>query len=85
MQQISENLVPVPDYRRTARRRAFSELPAALHERLALYIGGSITSVRSAGGGFTNGFAAVLTCTGGSEVFAKPGSSGRRRRPPRRP
>lgn len=55
MQQTSENLVPVPDYRRTARRRTFSELPAALQERLALHIGGSITSVRSAGGGFTNG------------------------------
>lgn len=71
MQQSAESFVPVPDYRRTARRRTFSELPAVLQDRLAAHVGGSIASVRTAGGGFTNGFAAVLVGGSGVRVFAK--------------
>ena len=71
MPHPTKNLVPVPDYRRTASRRTFSDLPAVLRDRLAAHAGGSIASVQHAGGGFTNGFAAVLTSDAGARVFAK--------------
>ena len=61
----------LPDYRRTAARRPWDQLPAVLQSRLRFHLGGSITSVRPAGGGFTPGFAAVLGNDTGGRVFAK--------------
>lgn len=71
MPHPTQNRVPVPDYRRTANRRTFSELPDVLRERLSAHAGGRIVSVRSAGGGFTNGFAALLGSDTGAQIFAK--------------
>ncbi|MCQ1953286.1 hypothetical protein [Arthrobacter sp. zg-Y238] len=61
----------IPDYRRTAARRPWAGLPAVLQLRLRTYLGGSITSVQPAGGGFTPGFAAVLGNDAGVRVFVK--------------
>ncbi|WP_461168645.1 phosphotransferase [Arthrobacter sp. Z1-15] len=61
----------VPDYRRTAVRRTWAELPTPLQERAAAHLGGRVTGVRPAGGGFTPGFAAVLENAGGDRIFAK--------------
>ncbi|GAA3286971.1 phosphotransferase family protein [Arthrobacter citreus] len=60
-----------PDYRSTARRRTWAELPAALQQRAAAHLGGAVTAVRPAGGGFTPGFAAVLEAGEGRRIFAK--------------
>lgn len=62
---------PGPDYRSTARRRTWAELPVVLQERAAAHLGGPVTAVRLAGGGFTPGFAAVLEAASGHAVFAK--------------
>ncbi|MDM7989384.1 phosphotransferase [Arthrobacter sp. zg-Y877] len=61
----------IPDYRRTARRRSWSDLPPVLQETFCTRLGGRITSVEPAGGGFTPGFAAVLVSDAGARVFAK--------------
>lgn len=61
----------VPDYRATALRRTWAELPALLQDRLTAHAGGRIVSVQPAGGGFTPGFAAVLEGDEGSRIFAK--------------
>lgn len=61
----------IPDYRRTAARRSWDGLPAVLQSRFRTYLGGSITSVQPAGGGFTAGFAAVLGNDAGARVFVK--------------
>ena len=61
----------IPDYRSTAARRTWAELPFLLQERAAAHLGGRVTRVRMAGGGFTPGFAAVLESAGGGRIFAK--------------
>lgn len=60
-----------PDYRSTAARRTWAELPSLLQARAAAHLGGRVTGVRLAGGGFTPGFAAVLENAGGGRIFAK--------------
>ena len=66
----SDNRMPV-DYRTTALRRTWAELPSLLQDRLSVHAGGRIVSVRLAGGGFTPGFAAVLEGETGTRIFAK--------------
>ncbi|NUT33615.1 MAG: phosphotransferase, partial [Hamadaea sp.] len=56
---------------RTARRPGWADLPADLRAAIEERLGGAITSARVAGGGFTQGFAAVLTTAGGLRRFVK--------------
>ncbi len=58
------------DYSQTARRQPWSALPAAVQHRFAAGLGAPVDSAPLAGGGFTNGFAAVLA-GGNRRVFAK--------------
>jgi hypothetical protein len=57
-------------YTRTAQRPAWDELPAPLRAAIADRFG-EIASTRVAGGGFTQGFAAVVTTVGGLRRFVK--------------
>ena len=61
----------IPDYRRTASRLPWDQLPAPVRASIAGELGGPVTLVRPAGGGFTPGFAAVLGSDNGARVFAK--------------
>ncbi|MHA7153670.1 hypothetical protein [Arthrobacter sp. TMN-50] len=58
------------DYTRTAHRLPWTALPAAVRRRFATVLGAPVESAAPAGGGFTNGFAAVLAGAGRSQ-FAK--------------
>ena len=60
-----------PDYRSTARRLPWDRLPAAVQQILTARLGAPVASVQLAGGGFTPGFAAVLTSEAGEALFAK--------------
>ena len=64
-----------PDYRNTAVRRTWPELPEPLKDRISVHLGGPVTRVQPAGGGFTPGFAAVLgtgtASTGSRRLFVK--------------
>ena len=48
------------DYSNTARRQGWNDLPAAVRSAIEQEAGAPVHSVRPAGGGFTNGFAAVV-------------------------
>ena len=65
------NELLIPDYRRTARRIPWDCLPAPVRDLAARPLGGTVTLVEPAGGGFTPGFAAVLGNAGGKRIFAK--------------
>ncbi|CAM3427757.1 phosphotransferase [Stackebrandtia soli] len=62
--------VPVP-YEATAVRIGVDELPADVRAEIAAQIGGPIASVRMAGGGFSGGFAAIVTAETGRRMFVK--------------
>jgi aminoglycoside phosphotransferase (APT) family kinase protein len=64
------SLPPVP-YDATAARPDWAALPGGLRDGIAARLGGHPTAVRVAGGGFTRGFAAVLTAPDGDRVFVK--------------
>lgn len=64
------SLPPVP-YGATARRPGWAALPAGLRDGIAARLGGPPAAVRVAGGGFTRGFAALLTGPDGDRVFVK--------------
>ncbi|WP_435150312.1 phosphotransferase family protein [Micromonospora aurantiaca (nom. illeg.)] len=64
------SLPPVP-YGSTAVRPGWADLPAGLRDALSARIGGEPSAVRVTGGGFTSGFAAVLTSPAGERVFVK--------------
>ncbi|MEV0156836.1 aminoglycoside phosphotransferase family protein [Micromonospora sp. NPDC050686] len=61
---------PVP-YHATAVRPSWPALPAALRAAVAARLGGPVVSARSAGAGFTRGFAAVLATADGARAFVK--------------
>ncbi|MEH1100654.1 phosphotransferase family protein [Micromonospora sp. CPCC 205561] len=61
---------PVP-YHATARRPAWETLPAALRTAVAGRLGAPVVAARSAGAGFTRGFAAVLSTAAGDHAFVK--------------
>ncbi|WP_428964004.1 phosphotransferase [Micromonospora fluostatini] len=61
---------PVP-YHATAARPAWSALPAGLRAAVTARLGAPVVGARTAGGGFTRGFAAVLTTADGGQVFVK--------------
>ncbi|MEV1288878.1 phosphotransferase [Micromonospora sp. NPDC049679] len=64
---------PVP-YGATAVRPDWADLPAALRDAITARIGVPVTAAVTAGGGFTRGFAAVLTAADGDRVFVKAAS-----------
>jgi aminoglycoside phosphotransferase (APT) family kinase protein len=62
---------PPVDYRCTAVRPGWGELPAALREAIEQRLGGRVVEATTAGGGFTRGYAAVLTTGAGTRAFVK--------------
>ena len=56
---------------RTARRVAWSHLPPAVRSDVEGRLGSPVVEATSQGGGFTPGFASVLTCADGSRHFLK--------------
>lgn len=69
---MSASAPPPPvDYRATAVRPGWGELPAALREAIGQRLGGRVVTAEIAGGGFTRGFAAVLTTDSGARSFVK--------------
>jgi hypothetical protein len=77
--------VPVPGMRltfpagRTARRLEWPHLPPGVRRLVEERCGSPVVSAASQGGGFTPGFASVLTCEDGSRHFVKAASSAAQR------
>jgi hypothetical protein len=70
--------VPVPTqipHGRTARRLEWQFLPPHIRAEVERRIGGRVTDAASRDGGFTPGFASVLTCADGSRHFVKAAST----------
>ena len=65
--------ISLPDvpYDATAVRPGWPDLPRRVREAISSRLGGPVTAARSAGGGFTRAFAAVLTTQGGASAFVK--------------
>jgi Phosphotransferase enzyme family len=69
---MSASAPPPPvDYRATAVRPGWGELPPVLREAIGQRFGGRVVAADIAGGGFTRGFAAVLTTDSGARGFVK--------------
>jgi hypothetical protein len=64
---------------RTARRLEWPHLPRPVRARIEEHCGSPVTGAVSQGGGFTPGFASVLTCEDGSRHFVKAASSAAQR------
>lgn len=74
---LRHGMVAPIDYTRTARRPAWSALPSPVQDRISTALGAPVDRVEPAGGGFTNGFAAVVS--GGSQrlfIKAAPATDG---------
>ena len=70
--------VPLPTripHGRTARRLEWQFLPPHIRSEVERRIGGPVTDAVSQTGGFTPGFASVLTCADGSRHFVKAAST----------
>jgi hypothetical protein len=65
---------PIP-HGRTARRLEWAHLPPAVRGEIEQRCGSPVVSAESQGGGFTPGFASVLTCADGSRHFVKAASA----------
>jgi aminoglycoside phosphotransferase (APT) family kinase protein len=65
--------ISLPDvaYGTTAVRPSWSDLPKHLQQAISARLGSPVSVARSAGGGFTRAFAAVLTTSAGLSVFVK--------------
>ncbi|MFS8480203.1 MAG: aminoglycoside phosphotransferase family protein [Micromonosporaceae bacterium] len=66
--------LPTVPYEETAQRPEWTDLPAAVRAAVEAHLGAPVTTVRLARGGFTRGFAAVLTPASGEPVFVKASS-----------
>ena len=64
---------------RTARRLEWAHLPPAVRSEIEQHCGSPVVSAASQGGGFTPGFASVLTCADGSRHFVKAASTAAQR------
>lgn len=64
-------MLPEVSYRATAVRPSWPDLPESVREAISARLGGPVVAVRSAGGGFTRAFAAVLETEDGSRAFIK--------------
>jgi Phosphotransferase enzyme family len=67
-------VTPRPPYDRTAERPGWSELPEAVRSRVAELAGAPVAAAGLAGGGFTRGYAGLLSLGDGREVFVKAAS-----------
>ncbi len=63
--------LPEIPYGATAVRKGWLDLPESLREAISARLGGPVVAARSAGGGFTRAFAAVLETAAGPSVFVK--------------
>ncbi|HEX4470349.1 MAG TPA: hypothetical protein VH085_00165 [Nocardioides sp.] len=73
---------PIPTtlpHGRTARRLEWAHLPPTVRRLVEERCGASVVSAESQGGGFTPGFASVLTCDDGSRHFVKAASTAAQR------
>ncbi|MER7169468.1 phosphotransferase [Micromonospora sp. NPDC000207] len=61
----------VPPYAATGPRPPWSALPVALREAIGVRLGSPVVEARTAEGGFTTGFAGLLTTAAGDRVFVK--------------
>ncbi|WP_326552436.1 phosphotransferase [Micromonospora sp. NBC_01813] len=66
--------LPAIQYDATAVRPTWADLPPDLRAAISGRLGSPVTWATSAGGGFTRGFAAVLTTAAGERVFVKAAS-----------
>ena len=64
-------VLPSVPYGATAVRPGWEELPPGVRSAVERRLGASVAGVRSAGGGFTRAFAAVVTTVAGERVFVK--------------
>jgi hypothetical protein len=69
---------PIP-HGRTARRLEWVHLPPAVRSEIEERCGSPVVDAVSQGGGFTPGFASVLTCADGSRHFVKAASTAAQR------
>jgi hypothetical protein len=69
---------PIP-HGRTARRLEWVHLPPAVRSGIEQRCGSPVVEAISQGGGFTPGFASVLTCADGSRHFVKAASTAAQR------
>ncbi|HET8657636.1 MAG TPA: phosphotransferase [Micromonosporaceae bacterium] len=67
---------PAVPYHATAHRPGWAELPAGVRSGIEQRLGAPVAEARSAGGGFTRGFAAVLRTTTGGRAFVKAAPAG---------
>ncbi len=67
---VDGTVLPV---RATARRPTWDQLPAAVRRRIETLAGSHVVHSRSAGTGFTPGFASRLDLADGSRIFVKAG------------
>jgi aminoglycoside phosphotransferase (APT) family kinase protein len=75
-------VAPIPTtfpHGRTARRLEWAHLPPAVRGLVEERCGDTVVSAESQGGGFTPGFASVLTCADGSRHFVKAASTAAQR------
>jgi len=70
---VPPRVEPVPPGR-TARRLEWPHLPAHVRAWVEEQCGSPVVDTATQGGGFTPGFASVLTCADGSRVFVKAAS-----------
>ncbi|MFC0002706.1 aminoglycoside phosphotransferase family protein [Micromonospora siamensis] len=70
MTGVREPVLPPVPYDATAARPHWPELPAELRAAVAGRLGGPVVAARTAGAGFTRGFAGLLETAGG-RVFVK--------------
>lgn len=61
---------PVP-YHATAQRIGWDDLPTMVRDDITAHLGGPPGTIHLAGGGFTGGFAAVVTAADGTALFVK--------------
>ena len=63
--------LPEVPYSATAVRPGWNDLPHTVRDAIGSRLGGLVTAVTSAGGGFTRAFAALLATAAGDRVFVK--------------
>lgn len=71
---MSARSLPVVPYGATAVRPDWADLPADLRAAISARLGARVSGATTAGGGFTNGYAAVLDTVAGDRVFVKAAS-----------
>jgi aminoglycoside phosphotransferase (APT) family kinase protein len=64
---------------RTAQRLEWAHLPPVVRRQIEQQVGSPVVSAQSRNGGFTPGFASVLTCEDGSRHFVKAASTAAQR------